>query len=330
MGEGTYGTVYRAVDTHQNDRVVALKILKPEHATGWDWEESSLLTELESQYVLPIYNADIFDGSPYLATGLATRGALDTKGGLPRLWVSDVLKIVGCAARGLARAHDGGVVHRDVKPANIFWTEDEEAVVGDFGLACALDPSGEVPPGGTPFTLAPEVAAGGNASPKSDIWSLGATAYFLLSGLYPHQDFSSTNTEQAFCAARCARAPTSIRDLAPHVSRRVASSINKALDRNPANRHASMTDFDSSLSARAEPKLDWREADPHEGHIKCWESKPPKSLRVCVLPNDNDKKIDLKTWRKPSDRRITEYCASGGYKRDASSQLRAIFEKLGN
>ena len=106
LGRGSYGEVHAAADTHQDDRVVALKLLDPNQLDGWDWGEASLLTRLQSEYVLSIYNADVWDGVPYLATELATQGSLEHAEALPRLWVRDVLKAVGCAARGLARVHD--------------------------------------------------------------------------------------------------------------------------------------------------------------------------------------------------------------------------------
>ncbi len=326
LGQGSYGQVYAAVDTHQDGRDVALKLLDPSQLDDWDWGEASLLTRLQSQYVLSIYNADVWDGVPYLATELATQGSLDDAEELPRLWVPDVLKAVGCAARGLARVHDDGIVHRDVKPANIFWAANGSVMVGDFGLAHPLDANGEAPPHGTPATLAPEVADGNNSSVMSDIWSLGATAYRLLTGVYPHEDVSTG--EMAPFAARCTVGPTRIRDLAPHVSRGVAASIEKALALDPAHRHASMTAFDSSLSAQAVPRRIWREKIPDDGHLNCWESKEPNSLRVCRKPGESSARVDLETTRS-SGRRIKKNCSAGHYKRTAAGRLKSIFDDLG-
>ena len=326
LGKGSYGQVYAAVDTHQDDRVVALKMLDPSEVDDWDWGEACLLTRLQSEYVLSIFNADTWNGIPYLATELATRGSLDDCCELPRLWVPEVLKAVGCAARGLARAHDAGIVHRDVKPANIFWAANGAVMVGDFGLAHEVDANGEAPPHGTPATLAPEVATGANSSAMSDIWSLGATAYRLLTGIYPHED--TPVGKMSPDAARRSVAPTRIRDIAPHVSRGVAASIEKALALDPAERHASMTAFDSSLSAQAAPKRVWRETIPGDGHLNCWESREPNSLRVSKKLGESSARMDLETTRS-SGRRILRNCSKGLYGRDVPGRLRSVFNDLG-
>ena len=326
LGQGSYGEVHAAVDTHQDGRDVALKLLDPNKLDNWDWDEANLLTRLQSQYVLSIYNADKWGGVPYLATELATHGSLDDAEEFPRLWVPDVLKAVGCAARGLARAHDAGIVHRDVKPANIFWAANGSVMVGDFGLAHPLDANGEAPPHGTPATLAPEIASGSNSSVMSDIWSLGATTYRLLTGVYPHEDVFTGEID--LLTARRTVGLTRLRDLAPHVSRGVAASIEKALALDPAHRHASMTAFDSSLSAQVVPRRTWREKIPDDGHLNCWESKEPNGLRVCKKPGESSAKVDLYTTRS-SGRRIKKHCSDGHYKRSANGRLKSIFDDLG-
>ena len=235
-----------------------------------------------------------------------------------RLW--------GAQRGGLARVHDAGIVHRDVKPANIFWAANGSVMVGDFGLAHALDANGEAPSHGTPATYAPEVAGrGNNSSAKSDIWSLGATAYRLLTGMYPHEDISTGAV--SFLDARRTVDPTRIRDLAPHVSRGVAVSIEKALARGPSDRHTSMTAFDSSLSAQPVPKQIWREATPHDGHLNCWESKEPNGLAVCKKPGESSARVALETKRS-SGRRILRNCEEDYFKRNAPSRLRRIFDDL--
>ena len=129
-------------------------------------------------------------------------------------------------------------------------------------------------------------------------------------------------------AARCAAGPTRIRDLAPHVSRGIAASIEKALALNPADRHESMTAFDSSLSAQAVPKRVWREKIPDDDHLNCWESEGPNGLGVCKKPGDSGAKVDLETTRA-SGHRIRKHCSDGHYKRSASGRLKRIFDDLG-
>ena len=86
-----------------------------------------------------------------------------------------------------ARAHDERLLHRDIKPHNLFLTASGEVQLGDFGIAVLMDVNGEGPPLGTPITCAPDVLAGSNTSVRSEVYSLGATLYALLSGQYSNQ-----------------------------------------------------------------------------------------------------------------------------------------------
>ena len=128
-------------------------------------------------------------------------------------------------------------------------------------------------------------------------------------------------------AARRTIDPTRLRDLAPHVSRGVAASIEKALALDPALRHASMTAFDSSLSTQVVPKRTWRAKVPDSGHLNCWESQEPNSLYVCLKPGDTSARFDLVTTRS-SGRRIKKNCSNGLYRDSATRRLRKIFDDL--
>ncbi|GJM37900.1 MAG: serine/threonine-protein kinase [Acidimicrobiales bacterium] len=330
IDSGTYGDVYEAIDTHQDDRVVALKLLNPAKLGSWPWQEATMLTRLDSEYVLSIFNADVDAGIPYLATQLATSGSLEGAGHLPRLSVREVVAIVRGAARGLARTHDGGIVHRDVKPANLFWSATSSAMVGDFGFAHPLDANGEAPPEGTPVTAAPELLTGGPATVQSDIWSLGATAYQLLTGVYPHEDLAASRTRQDLYPARTGRPPTPLRDLAPHISQRLASRIERALAEMPCDRYPSMTSFESDLGAGATPARSWRENQPHPGHLRCWTSDDPSDLTVCMASGTTAALANIDVRHAVSGNRIVKHCSDDGYLRAAGGRLRSIFEKLGN
>lgn len=330
IDSGTYGDVYEAIDTHQDDRVVALKLLNPSKMGSWPWQEATMLTRLDSEYVLTIYNADVDAGIPFIATELATRGSLEGAGQLPRLSVPETIAAVRAAARGLARTHDGGIVHRDVKPANLFWSASGSVTVGDFGFAHPLDRNGEAPAEGTPVTAAPELLVGGPSTVLSDVWSLGATAYHLLTGVYPHEDLAQTKSRADLDAARAAGPPTPVRDLAPHVSQRIASRVERALAERPNDRYPSMTSFESDLGAGATPSRSWQECAPDTGHRRCWVSDEPTGLRVCVTPGTTASRVNIEVRHTGSGNRIRSECSDDGYERTAAGRLRAVFERLGN
>ncbi len=326
---GTYGEVYEAIDTHQDGRLVALKLLDPAKLSGWPWQEATMLTRLDSEYVLTIYNADIDAGIPYLATELVTGGSLQAAANLPRLSAPEAIALIRGAARGLARTHDGGIVHRDVKPANLFWSANGSALVGDFGLAHPLDPNGEAPVAGTPATVAPEILNGGNATVQSDIWSLGATAYILLTGKYPHEDLTGANSSGALDRLRATRTPTPIRELAPHLSQRLASRIERCLASQPDDRYPSMTAFENDLGAEPTPARNWRENQPHLGHLRCWSCDSPSELLVCLCPGSTNARAGIEVRHASSRNRIRKHCSDDIYARAAGGRLRSMASSTG-
>ena len=330
IDRGTYGEVYEAVDTHQDQRVVALKLLDPAKLGTWPWHEATLLTRLDSEYIVTIFNADIDAGIPFLATELVTLGSLETAGELPRLSVAETITLTRTAARGLARAHDGSVVHRDIKPANLFRSANGAALVGDFGLAHPLDANGEAPGTGTPATAAPEVLNGGPATVRSDVWSLGATMYKLLTGIYPHEDHNPASPLSNLGPARTARPPTGVRELAPQISQRLASRIERALAMRPSDRYPSMTNFESDLGADTTPSLSWSENRPHAGHLRCWSCGAQPKYLVCLIQGATTAKASIEVRQGASNRRVRRYCSRDIYMRDATRRLRRVFEKLGN
>jgi len=188
LGGGHQGDVYRVRDLHEGD-IVALKLIR-RVATGGLWTEAQILRRLSDPHILPIRNADVASGQPYLVTDLAEHGTLEnrlTGAGARGLEVDEVIRWIRHAAYGIARAHQLRLTHNDVKPANLFLNAEAECMVGDFGMAALITPGAASvrPPGGTPETAAPEVAAGwgttaATASEQSDVYSLGATAFWLL------------------------------------------------------------------------------------------------------------------------------------------------------
>ncbi|MEV6641386.1 serine/threonine-protein kinase [Amycolatopsis sp. NPDC051371] len=191
VGPAQFGVVWRARD-EQLDRVVAVKQLVPHRATGKAalraMREARVAARVSHPHAVTVYDVLEHDGKLCLVMELLptslTELLLD-RGALPQGMVATIGSQVAAA---LATAHADGVLHRDVSPGNVLLAADGLAKIADFGIARAV---GEplvtdrpfVP--GTPAFLAPEVAAGTDATELSDVYSLGATLYAALEGRPP-------------------------------------------------------------------------------------------------------------------------------------------------
>ena len=196
LGSGGNGLVYRAV--HATDqREVALKILSPTIAADSTWRarfirEARQLTKLSDPHVVSCHELGEQDGTLYMALELVRGGDSEALvrlhgGALP----GQVAAILARdAARGLQAVHAARLIHRDVKPSNLLLTENQRAKLGDFGLVQVLDHHRPLTLGGkivgTPAFMSPEqVESDGELDFRSDLYSLGSTLYYLLTGKAP-------------------------------------------------------------------------------------------------------------------------------------------------
>jgi hypothetical protein len=181
-------SVYRAVDLRLR-RSVAIKVLNADLATAATVErfrrEARILARLEHPNIVRVHRADERGGLAWYAMDLMPEGSLEDRlqgGPLP---VGAVLRMARELSSALAAAHAVGVIHRDVKPANVFFSHGA-AMLGDFGVARTVDADDTLTNTGsavgTPAYMAPELACGGAADERSDIWGLGATLYEALTG----------------------------------------------------------------------------------------------------------------------------------------------------
>lgn len=233
LGQGGQGEVYEVTDSHEGD-VVALKLLTSIRA-GTPWVEAQILRRLADPHILPIRNADVASGRPYIVTELARHGTVEDRlvqAGACGLEVDEVIRLVRQACHGVARGHDLRLLHNDIKPGNLFLNAQGECLVGDFGFASML-PVGHTttaPAGATPETTAPEVAGGWpaptTASIRSDVYSLGATAYWMLAG-QPPVDVSAAPDFAGKMAIVATATPARLRDVAPHVPNFVAVAVER-------------------------------------------------------------------------------------------------------
>lgn len=335
LGAGGQGEVYEVFDNHEGS-LAALKLLQV--APGREWVEAQILRNLADPHILPIRNAAIAAGQPYLVTELATHGTLEgavEAAGACGLPTDDVVRLTRQACHGIARAHDRRLLHNDIKPGNLFLNGQGECLVGDFGGA-SLIPAGAttaVPIAVTPATSAPEIAAGWptgtTASVRSDVYSLGATAYWLLAGRRPYE-FPAAADFAARMAMVAADAPPRLSDVAPHVPKYVASAIDKAMARDPLDRFDSVTAFASALGQRPAVARRWSRTDEHPAHLACWRGEPQShgsTYVMCLEQGSPPTQAAITTTHLSSGRRVSAGCRTSAM-RTWPQAVRAVMRKL--
>jgi eukaryotic-like serine/threonine-protein kinase len=251
VGHGGMATVYLAHD-EELGRPVAVKLLPPHLADDADFRarfvrEARLAGRLSHPNVVRVYDAGETDGRPFIVMEYVSGSSLADAG---RLAPQRVIELGVQACAGLQHAHDAGVLHRDVKPANLLVSDSGVLKIADFGIARAAESTRHTQAGtllGTAAYLAPEQIAGDDATAASDIYSLGAVLYELLTGRPPYA-FSSL-AELAAQQADGAIAP--VRDIEPAVPADVEAAVMHALAREPGFRPASAAELAQELSGSA-------------------------------------------------------------------------------
>ncbi len=238
IGEGAFGCVYRGID-RRLARPVAVKVIKPWWSEDPDWvrsfeREAQLLARVNDPGIVQIFDVGQADEGMYYVEELVSGGSLAERlrHGALEPWEACDLAIQLCSA--LAQAHAHGVVHRDVKPANVLISADGRVKVGDFGVALLAEASsdgGMATVVGTPRYMAPEQAQGQLSTPATDIYSLGVVLYEMLAGRSPFS--GSTAVELAVKHLHELPPP-----LPGNVSRAVERVVLRALAKRPENRYS--------------------------------------------------------------------------------------------
>jgi serine/threonine-protein kinase len=254
LGAGGMATVYLAEDLRHH-RYVAIKVLHPELSAVLGPErflkEIELTASLQHPHVLPLFDSGSADGLLYyvmpFVEGEALRGRLEREQQLP---VPDALRIAIEVADALQYAHERGVIHRDIKPENIL-LQNGHALVADFGIALAVEQAGGqrmTQTGislGTPQYMAPEHAMGERAvGARADIYALGAVTYEMLAGMPP---FTGPNA-QAIVAQVVTEEPKPLVARRRRVPTHVDAAVCTALEKVPADRFGTASEFASALS----------------------------------------------------------------------------------
>jgi serine/threonine protein kinase len=250
LGVGGMGTVYKARDK-QLDRFVALKLLRRDLGGEEDHkarlqEEARIAAAVNHPYVIQVFDSGTDHGQFYVVMELVDQGSLDDLMALqPRLPEKRVLEIGIQVAKGLRAAHRRGLIHRDVKPANILFVDEHAAKIGDFGLASSATQrwgiGGVV--WGTPEYVAPERLNNDPEDFRSDIYSLGATLFHAIAGKPPIE--ARTNSATALLESK--QRPLDLRATAPDISEATAEVLQRMIASDPAQRFSSYDDLVAEL-----------------------------------------------------------------------------------
>jgi len=241
LGLGGMGAVYKARDTTR-DRCVALKLLRPDldggnHAAQLQ-EEARLAAAVNHPNVVRVFSFGSDHGQFYVVMELVEGGSLDDLIEREKsLSEERVLQTGIQVAKGLRAAHAKGLIHSDVKPANILFTNKDTAKISDFGLAAvaAQSPEACAQVWGTPYYVAPERLHNHPEDLRSDIYSLGATLFHALAGTPPIQ----AETNSAVKLRKLKYQPLDFRAAMPNICEETAHVFERMLAPDPRQRFSS-------------------------------------------------------------------------------------------
>jgi len=325
LGSGSYGDVWRAWDGHLG-RYVALKLLHKDEPLAFATREAIALTALEGPHVLRVLNADRHEDIPYLATEIVEGGTAQDRVGTFGVPCHLAVRWARHALVGLGVCHRRQLLHRDVKPANIFLASDDEALIGDFGVVAALDTDGTTSVAGTWGIRAPECWTLGRMTTSSDLYSVGVALFVMLTGTFPF--VGATETEVG--ASVLAQKHPKLRDLAPHVPLALAKRVQRAMAVDPNDRYQTAEEFHEALGEPDKDQRIWRRVGVHDTHEKCWVSGPTATraaVHVCVTRSENGFAIEARR-SSGSKTRILSGCATAQNEAALAVALRRIFTHL--
>lgn len=254
LGGGGMGVVYRARD-ERLDRDIALKFLSAhlsaDHAAKKRFLiEARAAAAIEHPNICTVHEiGDTADGQLYIVMACYDGETLDRRIARGPLPFDDALHIAGEIARGLAKAHERGIVHRDIKPANVMITEDGHVKILDFGIAKLADVASTQTVGaiGTAAYMSPEQAFGESVDHRTDIWSLGVVCYEMIAGVRPFRG----RGDQAVLVSALSADPVPLASVRPDVPVAIESLVRRMLAKRPADRVANAAELIAAIAGCA-------------------------------------------------------------------------------
>ena len=250
LGEGSFGRVYRGLDRRLG-RAVAVKVIKPWWAEDSAWverfeREARLLARVHDPGVVQIFDIGHAEEGPYYVAELVEGESLAERLRSGPLPPAQARAIAEQLCRALASAHRQGVVHCDVKPANVLLADGGEVKVGDFGVARLAEATSQLPSmtvAGTPRYMSPEQARGLATTPATDVYSAGVVLYEMLAGRPPFPDGSPVELG----LRHLQDPPPALPDSVPAPLREIVAT---ALAKDPGDRFAGAGEMADALRRR--------------------------------------------------------------------------------
>jgi eukaryotic-like serine/threonine-protein kinase len=237
IGQGASAIVHRG--WHDDlQRTVAMKFLPLLHqplAKSRFVREARALRRLDHPNIVEVLDTGEYEGTPFMVFDFIPAGSLADQMALQPLTSAEAMAILNGIAKGLDHAHKHGIIHRDVKPANVLLNSAGAPVIADFGLARLLEQPSATATGmfaGTPAYMSPEQAEGGEVGPRADQYSLAALAYELLAGQVPFPG----DTVSEVLTALLTREPAAPSTIRHGLSAGVDKAILRGLSKKPENR----------------------------------------------------------------------------------------------
>jgi serine/threonine protein kinase len=250
LGRGGFATVYRALQAALN-RDVAIKVLHPEfirdeRALRRFKREAVAVARLTHSNIVAVYDYGEQDGHAYLVMEYVSGSTLKSRLGGKPLPQADTLAVVRAVGSALDYAHSKGLVHRDVKPGNILYTEDNRIVLSDFGIVRLADDDSSLTRGviGTPQYMSPEQALGHEVDGRSDLYSLGIVLFEMLAGRVPYKGESAVATLSMHATLPVPSTRT-YNERVPDVVDRV---VQRALAKSPDERYQTGAELTTALA----------------------------------------------------------------------------------
>ncbi len=252
LGRGGMGIVYQAEDTKLK-RTVALKFLPPEltHITEIKerfMREAQAAAALDHPNICTVYEFDETEETTFISMAYIEGQSLRKRIDSGPLELDEALKTAMQVAEGLQEAHKKGVVHRDIKSANIMVTETGQAKIMDFGLARVSGTTLLTKEGSTMGTIAymsPEQARGEEVDQRTDIWSLGVVLYEMFGGQLPFKG----ERDQSVVYSILNEKPNPVTNLRSEIPMSIGQVVSKALEKNPEKRYQQIDDLLDDLKS---------------------------------------------------------------------------------
>jgi tRNA A-37 threonylcarbamoyl transferase component Bud32 len=307
IGRGGFGVVYRARD-RKLSRTVALKMLREDHLRDEKLKkrfrrEAQAVARLDHPHIVPVHDFGLDADTPFLVMPYVDGPTLGARiAATGALSPGETVRVGRQVAEALAYAHDEGVLHRDVKSANVLM-DGERPRLTDFGIArlrgaTGLTSSGEVM--GTPAYMSPEQLEGREVGPRSDVYSLGVVLYECLSGRLPYE--GENPVQIIYAMARGEREP--LEEVAPEVPSWLTGVVETCLEDDPSHRYEGTEAVGDVLRREAErrraspgaPTVDMPGGDvpprppmPSEAEMAGW----PEALKEALRHPETTTKLDI-------------------------------------